>query len=250
MRIERFTKLKNGQYKLNLDNNINILLHEDLILKYELLIYREIDNEKIDDLLQENKAYIAYDLSLNYLKVKMRSKKEIKDYLLKKEISEELINKAIEKLEEQGYVNDLLYARAFIKDKINLSSDGPYKIKEQLIKLGVNEAFILNELSVFDKDLEKERIERIMDKQVKTNHNKSKYILRKKIIDYLVNLGYTKELVISLINRVEIDDEDIKKKEYDKLFNKLSKKYSGKELEYKIRQKMYQKGFSTIELDF
>ena len=26
--------------------------------------------------------------------------------------------------------------------------------------------------------------------------------------------------------------------------NKLSKKYSGKELEYKLKQRMYQKGFS------
>ena len=179
----------------------------------------------------------------------MRSKKEIKEYLLKKEISEELINSAIEKLEEQGYVNDLLYARAFISDKINLSNDGPYKIKEQLMKLGINEEVVLNELSVFDKGLEKSRIEHLMDKQVKTNHNKSEYILRKKTIDYLVNLGYTKELVISLINRVEVDDEDIRKKEYDKLFNKLSKKYSGKELEYKIRQKMYQKGFSNSDFD-
>ena len=249
MKIERFTKLKNGQYKLNLDDSTNILLHEDLILKHELLIYREIDDDKVEQLLEENKSYTAYDLALNYLKVKMRSKKEIKDYLMKKEVEEKLISNAINKLEEQGYVNDLLYARAFISDKINLSNDGPYKIKEQLIKLGINEEVVLNELSVFDKGLEKSRIEHLMDKQVKTNHNKSEYILRKKTIDYLVNLGYTKELVISLINRVEVDDEDIRKKEYDKLFNKLSKKYSGKELEYKIRQKMYQKGFSNSDFD-
>ena len=243
MKIERFTKLKSGQYKLNLDDNTNILLHEDLILKYELLIYREIDNEKIEQLLQENKSYIAYDLALNYLKVKMRSKKEIKDYLLKKEISEELINNAIEKLEEQGYLSDLSYVRAFINDKINLSNDGPYKIKEQLIKLGINEEFILKELEIFDKDLEQSRIEKLIAKQIKTNHNKGKYLLKKKILDYLVNLGYSKEIVISLIDKVSIDEDDIKKKEYDKLYQKLSKKYSGKELEYKLKQKMYQKGF-------
>lgn len=249
MKIERFTRLKNGQYKLNLDDNSNILLHEDLILKYELLIHKEINNQKIEQLLEENKSYIAYDLAINYLKVKMRSRKEIKDYLLKKDISEELINNAIEKLEEQGYLNDLSYAKAFINDRINLSNDGPYKIKEQLIKLGISEEIVLKELEVFDNDLEQERIKKLIDKQIKINHNKGEFLLKKKLLDYLVNLGYSKGVVISLVDDVSICDEDIKKKEYEKIYKKLSSKYSGKELEYKLKQKMYQKGFSNFELD-
>lgn len=250
MKIERYAKLKNGQYKLSLDNNTSILLHEDLILKHELLIRKEINDDDIDKLLEENKIYITYDLALNYLKNKMRSKKEIKDYLLKKEIKEELIINAIEKLEEQGYLNDSIYAKAFINDKINLSNDGPYKIKENLIKLGINEDIVLKNLEVFDRDLEITRIEKLMNKQIKTNHNKSKHLLKQKIINYLVNLGYTKELVISLISKIDVDDSDIKKKEYDKIYNKLSKKYSGKELDYKVRQKMYQKGFVSTNIDF
>ena len=178
----------------------------------------------------------------------MRSKKEIKDYLLKKEINEELINNAIEKLEEQGYLSDLSYVRAFINDKISLSNDGPYKIREQLIKLGINEEIIFKELEIFDKELEQKRIEKLIDKQIKINRNKGEYLLKKKIQEHLINLGYSKELVILLINRIEVDDEDIKKKEYDKLYKKLSKKYSGKELEYKLKQKLYQKGFQNIEI--
>jgi len=243
MKIERFTKLKNGQYKLNLDDNTNILLHEDLILKYELLIYREIDSKKIEQLLEENKSYIAYDLALNYLNKKMRSKKEIKEYLSKKEISAELINNAIKKLEEQGYLSDVSYTRAFINDKINLSNDGPYKIKEQLIKLGIMEEIILKELEVFDKELEQTRVEKLIDKQVRSNHTKSNYLLKKKIMEWLINLGYSREVVITSLDKVEIDDDDLRKKEYDKLYKKLSRKYSGKEIENKLKQKMYQKGF-------
>ncbi len=250
MKIERYTKLKNGQYKLSLDNNTNILLHEDLILKHELLIYKEIEEEDIDKLLEENTSYNAYDLALGYLKIKMRSKKEIKEYLLKKAVKEELINNAIEKLEEQGYLNDSIYAKAFINDKINLSNDGPYKIKENLMKLGISEDTVLENLEVFDREIEISKIQKLIDKQIKINHNKSNYLLKKKVMDYLVNLGYTKELVILLVNKVNIDDDDIMKKEYDKIYKKLSKKYSGKELEYKAKQKMYQKGFISTNIDF
>ena len=40
------------------------------------------------------------------------------------------------------------------------------------------------------------------------------------------------------------DTSDIAKREYEKLYTRLSRKYSGKELEYKIKEKLYQKGLS------
>ena len=56
-------------------------------------------------------------------------------------------------------------------------------------------------------------------------------------------LGYD----VDLINKVILDydfsnDKDMVKKEYDKLYKRLSRKYSGNELEYKIKEKLYQKG--------
>ena len=39
------------------------------------------------------------------------------------------------------------------------------------------------------------------------------------------------------------DDSKIYEIEYKKVYDKLSKKYSGRELEYKVKEKMYQKGF-------
>ncbi len=243
MRIDKFTKQKNGQYKLYLDNGTVIMLHEDLILKHDLLIHREIDEHTIEKLLDENTSFIAYDLALNYIKVKMRSKKEIREYLTKKKVDNQLIDNAINLLTKQGYLNDSDYTNAFIHDRIYLSNDGPLKIKEQLLKQDINEEVVNNSLSVFDRDLEIERIKKIIDKQVKINHNKSQFILQKKISEYLFNLGYHKELVNDEVNHIKCNDQDLYKEEYEKLYQKLSKKYSGKELEYKIKSKLYQKGF-------
>lgn len=243
MRIEKYTKLKNGQYKLSFDDGTNTLLHEDLILKHSLLIYKEVSSEKLDELLSENKAYIAYDLALSYLKVKMRSKKEVKEYLSKKSISEEVINNAIDILVKKKYLDDEVYCKAFIMDRINLSSDGPYKIRESLKKLGINEELIEKTIQIFDIDLEGERINKIISKQVKSNHNKSEYALKRKIIEYLTNLGYTKKIVVREVESLKISDSEIREKEYKKMYDKLSKKYSGKDLDYRIKQKMYQKGF-------
>jgi len=244
MHIDKYTKLKNGQYKLSFDNGTNALVHEDLILKYNLLINNELDEKLLEKLLKENQSYIAYGLAIDYLKTKMRSEKEIREHLLKKEIANDLINNAIDILKKQGYINDEIYCKCYINDRINLSNDGPYKIKESLNKLGIKEEIINRNILIFDKSLEQDRIKKIISKHIKGNHNKSEFVLKRKMVDNLTNLGYTKSIVIELLKKINIDDKDIKEKEYRKIYDKLSKKFSGKELEYKVRQKMYQKGFN------
>ncbi|MBR4671617.1 MAG: hypothetical protein IKO78_00270, partial [Bacilli bacterium] len=88
----------------------------------------------------------------------------------------------------------------------------------------------------------------IAKKLVSTNRNKSASILRNKIIIYLVNLGYERAVINSVLSTIEIkNDKDIEKKEYEKIYNKLSRKYSGKDLEFRVRQKMYALGFTNIE---
>ena len=68
-------------------------------------------------------------------------------------------------------------------------------------------------------------------------------VLRKKITYDLQNLGYDVSVINEGLANVEFSDtKDIQKREYEKLYRRLSKKYSGRELEFKIREKLYQKG--------
>lgn len=245
MKIENFTKQKGGQYKISFEDKTNISIHEDLILKYDLLLTKEIERTILDKLLKENIYYNTYNIALKYIGVKMRSIKEIGEYLRKKQLEEVVIEEVVNKLLEQGYLNEELYTIAFINDRINLSNDGPYKIKKYLIDNNIDEHIINKNIIIFTTELEEEKIEKLINQQLRNNRNKSNYLLKQKIVNYLVNLGYSKGLVITKLEDINIDDKDIAKKEYQKIYNRLSKKYEGKELEYKIRQKMYQKGFTS-----
>ncbi len=243
MKINSYKKLKNGQYKIILEDK-EIVLHEDLILKNNLLITKEISNDQIEKLEQENKKYFIYDEALKYLKTKMRSKKEMYDYLKKKEYEDSNIMDVIKMLEKQKYLNDEIYTQALINDRIHLSNDGPYKIKKVLIENNIKKEVIDKYMYIYDETLQIERIEKFIQKKIKTNHNKSKTMLKQKIMMDLNQLGYSTNLIKNALSLLEdVTDEEIKKKEYEKLYAKLSKKYTGYELEAKIKQKMYQKGF-------
>ena len=245
MKILKYNKQKNGMYQVFFDNDNNVDIHEEIILKYGLLIKKEVDHKELDKMLDENKKYLAYNLALKHLSSKMRTIKEIREYLNKNMFDKDTIDEVIELLVKEKYLDDSIYSKAFINDKILLSNDGPNKIRNKLIELGVDKDIIEDNIVIFTDDIQKEKIKKIADKQVAINRNKSAYTLKSKINDYLYNLGYSKILITEYVSKLSIkDDEDLVKKEYDKVYKKLSKKYSGSELEYKVKQKMYSLGFN------
>ena len=246
MKILRYEKKKNGMYQVFFDNGNNIDVHEEIILKYNLLIKKEVYNEEIDRMLDENKVYIAYDLALKYISIKLRSKKEIREYLSKKEIDQKVIDEVILLLDKNNYLDDFMYASAYVNDKILLSNDGPFKIAANLVELGIRDDAIAKALSIFDTPLQKERISKLVNKYKSTNRNKSIFSLKNKILTNLYNLGYDKSIINEVISSSNFgDDSEIAKKEYEKIYKKLSRKYSGSELEYRIKQKMYSLGFNN-----
>ena len=50
-------------------------------------------------------------------------------------------------------------------------------------------------------------------------------------------------------NTVKIDNSESLKKEYEKQYNKITKKYSGEELKYKLKNSLYQKGYKIDEIN-
>ncbi len=247
MKISKITKLKDGMYKLKLDEKQELKVHEDLILKYNILTKKELNEETKELLTEENKIYEIYNVALKYIKIRIRSIKELETYLKKKQFDVDKTQEAIAILKKQGYLNNDIYVKALINDKIRLSNDGPLKIKEILRSNDIAENIITEALTIFDEDLEIDRIKKLIDKQVRRNHNHSTMMLKNKIKQNLINLGYHSNLINSELNKLSTNDRELYKKEYDKIYNKLSRKYQGKDLEYRIKQKLYQKGFSNYE---
>ncbi|MBR1386749.1 MAG: RecX family transcriptional regulator [Bacilli bacterium] len=247
MKILKYEKKKNGMYQVFLENGNNVDIHEEIILKYGLLIKKNTTDSELEKMLDENKIYIGYNLAIKYLSKKMRTKKEIIDYLSKNNIDNNSIVKIIELLNKDNYLDEKTYISSYINDRILLSYDGPRKIKDKLMSLGLKENYIDEGLTIFNSKISREKIGKIAEKMIKTNKSKSSFILKNKIINYIYNLGYYKDDIMSIIDNIKFkNDLDIAKKEYEKIYKRLSKKYSGSDLEYRVKQKMYALGFNNF----
>ena len=243
LRIIKYRRMANGKYKVELDDGRDLLLYEDVILKYELLLLKEIDDKLLIEVDKANQEWDVYYVALKSLKSRFKSIKDLRDSLLKKEYPKDLVESAINRLIKQGYLDDNSFARGYINTQIVTSLKGPNKISKELFIKGVSNNIIVEELKVFDVNLQKEKIEKVINKEIKINRTRGGVILKNKIVNDLINLGYNLDIVQSVIDKFEFSNNlDIAKKEYDKLYKKLSRKYSGRELEYKIKEKLYQKG--------
>lgn len=241
MKIEKYKHIGNGKYKIIIDGEEHII-YEDIILKYSILGKDEIGKDDLALYLKDNKFYDAYYRSVSYINKKLRSKLEIKKYL-SREFTKSIVDKVIKKLREDGYLNEDVYASAYINDQINLKMVGPLKIKDDLLKLGISKNIIEEQIVVYTKEIELTKIRKLIKKEINLNKNKSAMMLKNKILISLIGKGFTKQDIESCLDEFSFNDEEIYKKEYEKIYKKLSQKYSGKELEYKVKMKMYQKGF-------
>lgn len=200
MEIVKYELTKKNIYNVYLSNGEVLELDESVITNNELLLKKRIDNDLYDKLKRDNKICILINASIKYINVRLRSIKEIKDYLLKKEDDTDLIDEVISRIMKMGYLDDRRFTEAYIKDKLNFTSWGDYKIINELNKLGISSLDIEDNIDLLSEDILNERMRKIIDKDIRTNKKYSGLKLKNKIYNHLLTSGYSKEKVISLIN--------------------------------------------------
>lgn len=248
MQIIKYTKKGSNKYELTLKDDTKLLLYTDLILKYNLLIIKNIDNNILTEIEKDNLKLDCYYKTLKYLK-NPKCTKDIKNYL--KEYPLPIVEYTITRLTNEGYLNDYNYIRAYINTKINLSHDGYYKIYYSLKDKDLDDNIIKEYLDNIEDSIWLDKINKIIDSKLKSNPKYSNNLLINKIKNYLKTLGFQDYLINIALNNITLDNthEDEKlKKDYEKLYNKYKNKYDKNKLNYILIGKLYQKGYELAKV--
>lgn len=200
MRIIKYKKTGNSNYIIEFDNMQKIKLNEDLIINKKILYKKEIDEEEVRELIRENKKYDIYNKCLRYIAVRVRSVKEIRDYLRRNEIEIDEEVRIIDKLLDVGLLNDEKFTKAFINDKLKFSSMGPYRIENELKKHQIEANIINKYMMMIDDSFLEKKITTQITKIIKSSKKKNN--LRDKIYNNLVSLGYSKDMIIENLNKI------------------------------------------------
>lgn len=139
---------------------------EDVLIKHGLRKGMELDELDIDAILHEDQIKAAFNKALTFLGYRMRSEKEVRDYLVSQGIDERVIERVMVELQLKNYVNDKEFAEAFVRTQMKTTLKGPGIIKAELGQKGIESDLIEAALHHFTKERQIEAAYKLAEKQL------------------------------------------------------------------------------------
>ncbi|WP_042454971.1 recombination regulator RecX [Neobacillus dielmonensis] len=251
--ITRITTQKKNQDRFNLyldhgkGEEYAFSVDSDVLIKFELKKGMEIDELSIYEIQFQDDIRKAYNLSIQYLARRMRSEKEVSDYLIKKDVEEPIIKEVLHKLANQKYINDEDFALAFVRTQVNTTDKGPDLIKQELKEKGVAEDLISRALAAYSSELQLEKAVKLSQKFFSKSSMESQKIQKQKLEQILLRKGYPFGIIHLAVEELQGNgaEEEFSAIQYQgaKAHRKFFQ-YSGFEYEQKMKQALYRKGFS------
>lgn len=142
-----------------------------------------------------------YNLSLRFLSYRPRSEKEIYDYLKKKSsnspnLTEEIINKIIEKLKEYRFIDDSAFAKFWVEQRTKFKSKPIRVIEYELKQKGIDKILTEEILSSFDRtDLDLENARKLAERKLDFYRGLDVRKRKEKVTNYLLRRGFSFEIV-------------------------------------------------------
>jgi regulatory protein len=222
---------------------------EDVLIKYQLKKGMELDEFTQMEVLYQDTVRKALGTAIQYLAFRMRSEKEVRDYLQQKEIEPPVVQEVLHRLYNLNYLNDEQFALAFIRTQINTSDKGPNLVKQELKEKGISDPILETVMKEFTYEIQLTKVHLLCQKSLKKKRNDSQYIFEQKLKQTLSRKGYSFSIIDEGMKELKEKSPtgDIELDAMLKQGEKAVKKH-GKDFQ-KIKQFLYRKGFSIEQID-
>ena len=130
---------------------------------------------------------------------------EMREKMRRWELSEETQTRILNRLVSERYIDDVRFARAFVKDKVKYNKWGRRKVEQALWQKHIDEDIrqqVLDEIADEDYVLVLRAMLQQKRKSIKAN---SDYELNGKLIRFAVSRGFTMDIIKQCIS---VSDED------------------------------------------
>lgn len=237
---------RKGRYNVFLDGQYAFPVAETTLIEFRLMNGVELTDGQIKEIKDRENINKAYGDAVNYLSYQLRTEKEIKDYLYKKEYHRDAVDDVIARLEKLHYLDDENYAKSFINTQLRTTANGPKIIEQKLHQKGVPDNVIQDKLFEIDEDTLIENATEFAKKQARKQKQASFSQMLTKIKQGLYQKGYNNEIIEEALKDLELEpDEDDELEKLRKLVQKVEHRYDKPE---KLIKYLMTKGFHFDEI--
>lgn len=218
-KIQQQQKRKD-RFSIYIDEKYSFSLNEFQLASARLSIGKELSPEEVEEFANESQFGKAYERVLNYVMIRPRSEREIRDYLTrtymypkpksyvdkngqrhfkKQEVDKqkvtEMIERLMSRLNDKGYINDESFTKAWVQSRMMHKKPSKRKLEQELYAKGIDKKIIANVLQNEELDEKANLLE-----LVKKKRKLVRYQDDKKLITYLLRQGFNYDDIRDAIN--------------------------------------------------
>ena len=145
-------------------------------------------------ILEKLKKYCTYRERCHY---------EVRSKILSYKVYGEHLEKIIDQLIEEDYLNELRYARSYVRGKYRMNKWGRYSILRGLRSKSISAYCINKAMEEIDPDEYRENLEHLISRF--QNRQKTPFTreeLNSRTVQFLYGKGYEKELIIQALEKL------------------------------------------------
>lgn len=139
--------------------------------------------------LQSAKLYCAYQ---------ERCHAEVKEKLYSSGVFKKDVEQILSQLITEDYLNEERFAAAYVRGKFRMKQWGRIKIRYELKQKRVSEYCIKEAMKEIEKDDYEKTMRKLLEEKLKDLETEKNVLIRKKkAMDYLLQKGYEREMILS-----------------------------------------------------
>lgn len=159
----------------------------------------ELTPEKVDQLRAEDGVEVALQRALRFLSYRPRSAKEVADNLRKHETPEPVIAQILERLENNGMVDDAKFARLWLENRSEFRPRGAFALRSELRQKGVADRIIDHVLADLDENRLALEAGRKKAPKIRTDDERE---FKNKLYGFLSRRGFGYEAISDVVDRL------------------------------------------------
>lgn len=173
---------------------VNVYLDDEFAFGLPLLLAaalrkgQRLNDAQIAALREQDGIEKAYDRALNYLSYRARSEREIRTYLRRKDVSDDVAEEIMARLRRVGLVDDAAFASLWVRNRQATSPRGERALRQELWQKGIARDVVDEALTDLDEtgqalEAARPRAQRLAGLEAAE--------FRKKLTDFLLRRGFS-----------------------------------------------------------
>jgi regulatory protein len=147
----------------------------------------------------EDPTQRAKDICLRLLTVRPRTRAELRQALLRKEIEEGVVDRVLSRLDEVGLIDDAAFAEVWVRSRHTYQGLGRRALAAELRRKGVDNDTAAEAVATVDADAEESRARDLVRKRIRTLASADEPTRVRKLVGMLARRGYAEGLAYHVV---------------------------------------------------